>query len=851
MARASGPMPEPANPSAPAIRFGSFELRPAERLLLRDGEPVVLRARAFDLLAALAARAGRLVGKDELLELVWPGLVVEENNIAAQVATLRKAVGGDVVATVPGHGYRFVAEVLDAPAATPAPPRPHPSARVLFGRDDDRRRLHAALRAGGCVTLVGAGGVGKTALARAVAEERTAGRTTWVDLAALDASSDLAGALCRALGVPTAASAPAGSDDVGPALVAALAALSDGHPLLVLDNAEHVVDGVAALAATLVAKLPALALLVTSQLPLGIAVERVQPLEPLPSSAGDRLDDGAPDPAAVQLLRERIRAADPRFPLDAAALPQLHELASRLDGLPLALEMAAAVVPLLGLAGVLGALDRRLDVLRRGRRDAPERHRTLRAALEWSHGLLGAAEQRMLRRVGVFASDFPLELAVAVAAEADGDRWDDVDAFAALVERSLVASLHADPPRYRLTETVRAFALERLGDADDEAHCVRSAAARAIGTRLRDAAPDAHGETTADLANVPELLAWALTHDPEAAIELAVGAAQAATWTAWRGDAAQWVAACEPLLASRSQEGHGSHGSHGIARATEAAWWREFARQQTFVRGARAVEAAGRAAAIERERGDDAGLFWSLVPLLRSRTVDAAGFDACRAEAEALLARHPEWPARARIVFAGTLALEHRRRGEFEAALGHQRAEAAEARRAGLHQAARNAESNVAATLVGLMRYEEALASLDARASDSADLADGDAVGAHDLLQRLSALIGLGRLDAASALVPEAVRWCRRFDVVDLAQVLALLAALRGRLGPAALLLGHHRAELARRGAAPPEDGHAAWREAERLVADGLDATAARALTERGATLDATEADRAMLDAAA
>ena len=835
----------PAHPPA-SFFFDRFELRLDDRLLLREGEAVPLRAKAFDLLAVLVERAGHLVTKAELLDRVWPGLVVEENNIASQMAALRKVVGNGLVVTVPGSGYRFVADVrraggpaasadvdaVPAAVATTAPLVPGPRALQLFGRDDDLHRLHALVEAGGCVTLTGPGGVGKTALAAALLRQRPEARTAWVDLAVLSDGAQVAGAVCRALGVAT----PPVAGDAPAALAAALGDTQGrGAWLLVLDNAEHVVDEVAALAAQLGALLPALAVLVTSQLPLRIAGERVHALEPLGLPGDGTAGEQALDSAAVQMLVERIRAGDARLVLGADAMPMLAALCARLDGLPLAIEMAASMVPLLGLGGVLDATDERFRLLRRGRREAPARHQTLRAALEWSHGLLAPAQQQALHRLGVFASSFSLELATAVIAEPGADRWEAVDLLGELVERSLVTSLHSDPPRYRLLETVRSFALEALDAGADrsDGRATRRRAVAGLTEALKQAAPaEAGGAAAAELPNVPEALRWARTHDAAAAVELTLAAAAVATWTPWLGEAARWVEACEPLLGE-------------LGAAQQAAWWRELARYQTFVRGARSVEAAGKAAAIERTLGNAEALFWSLIPLLRSRVIDAAAFEACRAEAEGLLERHPEWPALTRVVFSGSLALEYRRRGEFETALGHQQAEAEQARAAGLLPHARNAESNVAATLIGLGRHEEALARLDAQAAAAGEVEDG--VGAHNRVRRLAALMALGRGAEAEAMAPTVLAWCRRFDLLDVEPVLAELQARQGRPRAAALVLGHYRQSLVRRGAELPADDHAPWRAAERLATEAIGAEGVLRLAERGARLTTAEADAAML----
>ncbi len=357
------------------VRFDRFELHPGERRLLRDGQEVPIRGRAFDVLAVLAERPGKLISKSELLERVWPGLVVEEGNIAAQIAAVRKALAGDLITTVPGHGYRLAIETgprAEAPATAPEAPADKPH---LFGRDDDLARLHQALRHAGCVTLVGPGGVGKTSLAKAVADSFAP--AYWCDLAALTQASQLLPALYRTLG-----RIPGQADDEVAALVGPLPA----GTLLVLDNAEHLVDAVAGRVGQLLTAAPGLRLLVTSQLPLAVHGEHVERLGPLQLPAPGLSDELLLKVGSVALFVDRVHAADSRGVIGPQALPLVAQVCTELDGIPLALEMAAACVPTLGLRSVAEGLSERFGMLRRGHRGAAPRHRTLHAALDWSFG---------------------------------------------------------------------------------------------------------------------------------------------------------------------------------------------------------------------------------------------------------------------------------------------------------------------------------------------------------------------------------------------------------------------------------------------------------------------------------
>ena len=440
----------------PRYRFDRFELQPTERRLLVEGQPAVLGARAFDVLMALVERRGRVVGKDELLEAAWPGLVVEENNLAVQISTLRKLLGSRLIATVAGRGYQFAGALVEAGAAPATPAfwaRP-----PLIGRDAELETLTALLAEHRLVTLVGAGGIGKTSLAEAWRRDQSGNPVTWVELATL---ADTGGAPQAKQAKEALQKAVATALAVSPGeLPAALAA--QPHTL-VLDNAEPLADAVAHWAQAALAAAPQLRLLVTSQVPLRLQAERVCRIGALP------LPDERVSPVqalgfgSVALFVERASVADPQFALTTDNVGTVAEICRRLDGVPLALELAAARVGALGLNALAAALDERFRVLGGGSRAAPARQRTLRAALEWSYGLLEPDAQALLRCLGSFASAFSLQDAQQAAAAATPpiDAWAVLAALGALVENSLVNVEPGDPPAYQLPESTRMFALDQ------------------------------------------------------------------------------------------------------------------------------------------------------------------------------------------------------------------------------------------------------------------------------------------------------------------------------------------------------------------------------------------------------
>lgn len=536
----------PGQDRLPVYRFGAWEIDLARREMRLNGIPTDVGSRAFEIVEALVQSAGELVDKYDLMNRVWPGAVVEENTLQAQISAIRKVLGADrgLLKTIAGRGYRLLGDWIiqredfaAAGAPTSEPVRGYvtnltASPSELIGRKIAGAQLLELLSTYRMVTMTGPGGIGKSVLAQAVACNLFAtfgGDSLLVELVSLSDPAMVPFAVATVLGLEQ------GGGEISIGSIAR--EIGARKLLLVLDNCEHLIEAAARLAETLLRSCPQTTILATSREVLRIEGEyvyRVPPLDvPAPGGVEDHDILGR---SAVQLLIVRTKALNADFSPGGQDLQLVAAISRQLDGIPLAIEFAAARVATLGLQQVAARLHDRFNLLTRGFRTALPRHQTLLATLDWSYELLSETEARVLRHLAMFYGDFSLDAAAAVVRNLDAVSV--ADGLASLVVKSLVsAEFQAGDDHYRLLDTTRAYALEKLRGAGEHREAARCHAEYFRQTLIR-AEIDSNSLPEADwqkrygrhIGNVRAGLEWAFSADGDSQIGAALSAAAVPLW---------------------------------------------------------------------------------------------------------------------------------------------------------------------------------------------------------------------------------------------------------------------------------------------------------------------------------
>ena len=512
-------------------------------MLLRDGLAISLGPRAVAVLAVLVQQAGEYVPKSRILDSAWPGVIVEEGNLRVQIAAIRHALaqagGEDWIERLPRRGYRFagpVVELRDAPPARSNDRRSNlPVPLTSFvGRERELVEIKRLLASRRLLTIVGAGGIGKTRVALQAAAEVLDAYRDGVWIAELGSVRD------PALVTTTVAHAVGVQERPGASPMESLCGhLKARQVLLILDNCEHLPGTCAELADRLLGGSEQATILATSREPLRATGEQIYALSPLSLPETGSSLEALRRSEAVALFVERVQLQLSDFELTAERAPAVVEICVHLDGIPLALELAAARAQSLSVEQIGVRLSDRFRLLTSGARAALPRQQTLRATLDWSYGLLNEQERVVLRRLAVFPATFTIEAAAAIASDERIDDYAVIDLLSQLVSRSLViADTAIHETRYRLLETTRAYALEKLVETNENENLLQRHALffrkmfePAFDDWLELSDPEWRARYLGEIGNLRAALDWALEQPVDREIGIELASASGIVWS--------------------------------------------------------------------------------------------------------------------------------------------------------------------------------------------------------------------------------------------------------------------------------------------------------------------------------
>jgi non-specific serine/threonine protein kinase len=535
-----------------------WEIDIAKRELRADGLAVPIGSRAFEIIETLVRSAGELVTKDDLIRRTWPGIFVEDNTVRVHISAIRRALGNDrgMLKTVSGRGYQLLGDwkagtplKADTPERVRTATRPFltnvpVAASALIGREAAVKQLQELLSAYRVVTLAGTGGIGKTVLASEVARRifpKIESDVFFVELVSLSDSDLVPSTIAYVLGLQLRGEMMS-SESVA-------RAIGDRKLLLILDNCEHVIEAAARVAEALIRLCPHTTVLLTSREVLRIEGEFVYQVPAL-EVPGQHLETSVDilDHSAVQLFVTRTRSLRADFQPQAEGLSVIVAICRQLDGIPLAIELAAAAAATLGVRQVARRLDDRFALLTSGRRTALPRHQTLRATLDWSYNLLSDEERRLLQNLAIFPAGFTLEAATAVLTETESGV---ALGISSLVSKSLVTLDGSETGRrWRLLDTVRMYSLEKLADSGERGEIMRRLtnfylalfAPFGIASQLQ-AAIDDPSAYRREVDNLRAALNWAFSSEGETALGVKLAATATDFWVALSltAEACEWA----------------------------------------------------------------------------------------------------------------------------------------------------------------------------------------------------------------------------------------------------------------------------------------------------------------------